>query len=77
MSSSIETLQSDLEKLILKFQADQHYYLSGDYLEAQARVDFITALPGILLQRDFQRLSGLLSGNFPHPHPSHRSWILL
>ena len=44
MSSSIETFRSDLEKLIGKFQADQDYYLSGDYLEAQARVDFVTPL---------------------------------
>ena len=42
LSSSIETLRSDLEKLIGKFQAEKDYYLSGDYLEAQARVDFIT-----------------------------------
>jgi hypothetical protein len=44
LSSSIETLRSDLDKLIRKFQADQEYYLSGDYLEAQARVDFISPL---------------------------------
>ena len=44
MPSSIETLRSDLEKLIGKFQAEKDYYLSGDYLEAQARVDFITPL---------------------------------
>ncbi len=42
MSSSIETFRSDLEKLIAKFQAEKDYYLSGDYLEAQARIDFIT-----------------------------------
>jgi type I restriction-modification system DNA methylase subunit len=42
LSSSIETLRSDLEKLIRKFRADKDYYLSGDYLEAQTRVDFIT-----------------------------------
>jgi type I restriction-modification system DNA methylase subunit len=42
LSSSIETLRSDLEKLIGKFEAEKDYYLSGDYLEAQARVDFIT-----------------------------------
>jgi type I restriction-modification system DNA methylase subunit len=44
LPSSIETLRSDLEKLIGKFQAEKDYYLSGDYLEAQARVDFITPL---------------------------------
>jgi hypothetical protein len=42
LSSSIETFRSDLEKLVGKFQAEKDYYLSGDYLEAQARVDFIT-----------------------------------
>jgi type I restriction-modification system DNA methylase subunit len=42
LASSIQTLRSDLEKLIGKFQAEKDYYLSGDYLEAQARVDFIT-----------------------------------
>jgi len=42
LSSSIETFRSDLEKLIGKFRADKDYYLSGDYLEAQARIDFIT-----------------------------------
>jgi type I restriction-modification system DNA methylase subunit len=42
LSSSIETLRFDLEKLIGKFQAEKDYYISGDYLEAQARVDFIT-----------------------------------
>jgi hypothetical protein len=42
LSSSIETLRPDLEKLIGKFQAEKDYYLSGDYREAQARVDFIT-----------------------------------
>ena len=42
MPSSIETFRSDLEKLIGKFQAERDYYLSGDYLEAQARVDFVT-----------------------------------
>jgi len=42
LPSSIETLRSDLEKLIGKFQAEKDYYISGDYLEAQARVDFIT-----------------------------------
>jgi len=44
LPSSIETLRSDLEKLIGKFQAEKDYYLSGDYLEAQARVDFVTPL---------------------------------
>ena len=42
MSSSIAAFRSDLEKLIRKFQADQQHYSSKDYLEAQARMDFIT-----------------------------------
>jgi predicted type IV restriction endonuclease len=30
------------EKLVAKFNAERDYYLSRSYLEAQARVDFIT-----------------------------------
>jgi len=39
---SIATFHADLEKLIRKFEADQQYYSSKDYLEAQARTDFLT-----------------------------------
>lgn len=42
MPVSIATFHSDLEKLILKFEADQQHYCSKDYLEAQARMDLIT-----------------------------------
>ena len=42
MPASIATFQSDLEKLIRKFEADQQHYSSKDYLEAQARMDLIT-----------------------------------
>ncbi|MGA3327261.1 MAG: N-6 DNA methylase [Terriglobia bacterium] len=42
MSASIPTFHSDLEKLIRKFEADQQHYSSKDYLEAQARTDFLT-----------------------------------
>jgi hypothetical protein len=42
LSASIATLLSDLEKLIRKFEADQQHYSSKDYLEAQARTDFLT-----------------------------------
>ena len=42
MSASIATFHSDLEKLIRKFEADQQHYSSKNYLEAQARMDFIT-----------------------------------
>jgi type I restriction-modification system DNA methylase subunit len=41
---SIATFHSELEKLIRKFEADQQYYSSKDYLEAQARMDLITPL---------------------------------
>ncbi|MBZ5536564.1 MAG: hypothetical protein LAO31_11460 [Acidobacteriia bacterium] len=46
MPSSIEALKGRLQKLITKFQADREYYLSSEYLEAQARVDFVTAFFG-------------------------------
>ena len=42
MPASTATFHSDLEKLIRKFEADQQYYSSKDYLEAQARMDLIT-----------------------------------
>ena len=42
MPNSIEALKGRLQKLITKFQADREYYLSSKYLEAQARVDFVT-----------------------------------
>ncbi len=44
MSSSLESFTETLQKLIHKFEADKTHYLSKDYLEAQARVDFITPL---------------------------------
>jgi hypothetical protein len=44
LSASLETFRADLEKLIRKFEADEQFYLSKDYLEAQARIDFITPL---------------------------------
>jgi hypothetical protein len=42
LPASIVTFHSDLEKLIRKFEADQQHYSSKDYLEAQARMHFIT-----------------------------------
>jgi type I restriction-modification system DNA methylase subunit len=42
LPASIATFRSDLEKLIRKFEADQQHYSSKDYLEAQARMHFIT-----------------------------------
>lgn len=42
MPATVETFRADLEKLIRKFDADQQHYLSKQYLEAQARVDFIS-----------------------------------
>ncbi len=44
MANTINDLKERLEKLIQKFDADREYYLSSSYLEAQARVDFITPL---------------------------------
>ena len=44
MSDSIQEFSEKLQKLIGRFQAEKDYYLSGDYLEAQARVDFISPL---------------------------------
>jgi len=42
LPASTATFHSDLEKLIRKFEADQQHYSSKDYLEAQARTDFLT-----------------------------------
>ena len=42
--SSPEIFSESLQKLVRKFDADKHHYLSKDYLEAEARVDFITPL---------------------------------
>lgn len=42
MVANLETFRPQLERLIAKFETDKVHYLSGAYLEAQARVDFIT-----------------------------------
>jgi type I restriction-modification system DNA methylase subunit len=42
LPASIVTFHSDLERLIKKFESDQQYHSSKDYLEAQARMDLIT-----------------------------------
>ncbi|MGH9492253.1 MAG: hypothetical protein ACRD2K_02015, partial [Terriglobales bacterium] len=42
MPASLETFAEQLQKLIRKFDADRSHYLSKEYPEAQARVDFIT-----------------------------------
>ncbi len=42
MPSSLEPLTETLQKLIHKFEAGKTHYLSKDYLEAQARIDFTT-----------------------------------
>jgi hypothetical protein len=42
LPASRETFAASLEKLIHKFEADKSHYLSKNYLEAQARVDFIS-----------------------------------
>jgi len=41
LTSSLAEFENDLQKLIAKFENDRAYYLSKDYSEAQARVDFI------------------------------------
>lgn len=42
MPASTATFTEDLQKLVRKFEADKNHYLSKDYPEAQARIDFIT-----------------------------------
>lgn len=42
MTASTETFKSSLQRLIANFESDKLHYLSKDYLEAQARNDFIT-----------------------------------
>jgi len=44
LPATLETFRADLEKLIRKFEADQQFYVSKGYLEAQLRVDFINPL---------------------------------
>ncbi len=41
MPASIGAFQESLAKLIRKFEADKGHYLSKDYSEAQARIDFL------------------------------------
>ncbi len=42
MPASPESLAENLEKLIAKLEGDKAHYLSKEYSEAQARIDFIT-----------------------------------
>ena len=42
MSASIASFRATVEKLTRRFDSDRSYYLSKNYSEAQARVDFIT-----------------------------------
>jgi type I restriction-modification system DNA methylase subunit len=42
VSATIETFKLNLKALIANFEQDKSYYLAKGYLEAQARVDFIT-----------------------------------
>ncbi len=42
MSTVQAAFEAQLAKLTAKFRADEAYYLSPDYSEAQARVDFVT-----------------------------------
>jgi len=42
LPASADTFSQSLNKLIKKFETDKAHYLSKDYSEAQARIDFIT-----------------------------------
>ena len=42
MPASLETFSQSLTNLIKKFETDKAHYLSKDYLEGQAKIDFIT-----------------------------------
>jgi hypothetical protein len=42
LSASLASFKATVEKLTRRFRSDRSYYLSKDYSEAQARVDFIT-----------------------------------
>src|SRR2546430_4373687 len=42
--SSLEIFSESLQKLVRKFDAEKHHYLSNAYSEAQARMDFIAPL---------------------------------
>ena len=42
MAASLASFKSTVEKLIRRFESDRTHYLSKNYSEAQARVDFIT-----------------------------------
>ena len=42
MSASLASFKATVEKLIRRFESDRSHYLSKNYSEAQARVDFIT-----------------------------------
>ncbi len=41
MKTKIEVFREEIRKLVEKFERDEHFYLSKQYLEAQARQDFI------------------------------------
>jgi hypothetical protein len=42
LPSASEKFLANLGKLVVKFEADKAHYLSKDYSEAQARIDFTT-----------------------------------
>lgn len=48
MPTSLENFRQKLEGLIRKFRADRDHYLSKEYLETQARVDFVAAFFNVL-----------------------------
>jgi predicted type IV restriction endonuclease len=42
LAASIEKFAENLQRLINNFESDRIHYLSKEYPEAQARIDFIT-----------------------------------
>jgi hypothetical protein len=42
LSASLASFKETLEKLARRLESDRSFYLSKEYSEAQARVDFIT-----------------------------------
>lgn len=43
MTPSVETFEASVQRLVGNFETDHDHHLSKQYVEAQARVDFITA----------------------------------
>jgi hypothetical protein len=64
LPSASEKFLANLGKLVVKFEADKAHYLSKDYSEAQARIDFTTpffkvSIPKNPIRVEFNGVSGL------------------